>query len=105
MTPYLLPGMGVKIGWIFGSVALFSFIWGIIFFPELKGRSLEEVDELFAANLHAWQFKDYETHGTGRLLAALENEGMVPSKMEATEQVDNAAATAWKKEEPSKEAV
>ncbi|CAK7224870.1 hypothetical protein SBRCBS47491_005701 [Sporothrix bragantina] len=83
VTPYLLPGMGVKIGWIFGSVALFSFIWGILFFPELKGRSLEEVDELFEANLWAWQFSKYETHGTGRLLAALENEGMQPSKIEA----------------------
>lgn len=28
--------MGVHIGWIFGSVALFSVIWGILFFPELK---------------------------------------------------------------------
>lgn len=99
--------MGVKIGWIFGSVALFSFIWGIIFFPELKGRSLEEVDELFAAKLHAWQFKNYETHGTGRLLAELENEGMVPGKMESTEQAETVAPS-WKaggKEEPSKEVV
>lgn len=69
--------MGVRIGWIFGSVALFSMLWGIVFFPELKGRSLEEVDELFEANLKAWQFRDYQTHGTGRLLTALENEGMV----------------------------
>lgn len=88
--------MGVNIGWIFGSVAAFSVVWGAIFFPELKvcfsefiyaktssaistnyanqGRSLEEVDELFAANLKAWQFKKYETHGTGRLLTALEGE-------------------------------
>lgn len=36
VTPYLLPSLGVHIGWIFGSVALFSVIWGILFFPELK---------------------------------------------------------------------
>ncbi|OQV03352.1 hypothetical protein CLAIMM_08404 [Cladophialophora immunda] len=76
VTPYLLPGMGVNIGWIFGSVALFSTLWGALFFPELKGRSLEEVDELFAAKLHAWQFKKYETCGTGRLLTTIENEGV-----------------------------
>ncbi|KAL1866974.1 hypothetical protein VTK73DRAFT_4443 [Phialemonium thermophilum] len=77
VTPYLLPGMGVKIGWIFGSVGLFSLFWGIFFFPELKGRSLEEVDELFAAKLWAWQFSKYQTHGKGHLLAVLENEGVV----------------------------
>jgi hypothetical protein len=44
---------------------------------------LEEVDELFAANLWAWQFKKYETHGTGRLLAALENEGAAMGKVPA----------------------
>lgn len=68
--------MGVKIGWIFGSVAAFAIIWAIFFFPELKGRSLEEVDELFAAKLWAWQFSKYETHGAGHLVAALENEGV-----------------------------
>jgi hypothetical protein len=31
--------------------------------PELKGRSLEEVDELFATKLPAWKFKSYKTHG------------------------------------------
>ena len=36
VTPYLLPTMGVNIGWIFGSVALFASIWGFFFFPELK---------------------------------------------------------------------
>lgn len=36
VTPYLLPSMGVKIGWIFGSVGAFSILWGYFFFPELK---------------------------------------------------------------------
>lgn len=40
VTPYLLPDMGVNIGWIFGSVALFSVIWSAIFFPELKVSTL-----------------------------------------------------------------
>jgi len=67
--------MGVNIGWIFGSVAAFAIIWSYLFFPELKGRSLEEVDELFAANLWAWQFEKHDTHGSGALITALENEG------------------------------
>jgi MFS transporter, SP family, sugar:H+ symporter len=28
----------VNIGWIFGSVAAFSVVWGYFFFPELKVR-------------------------------------------------------------------
>lgn len=36
VTPYLLPSMGISIGWIFGSVAAFSVVWGFFFFPELK---------------------------------------------------------------------
>jgi SP family sugar:H+ symporter-like MFS transporter len=39
VTPYLLPKMGVNIGWIFGSVAAFSIVWGFLFFPELKVSS------------------------------------------------------------------
>lgn len=30
--------------------------------PELKGRTLEEIDELFAEKVPAWKFKSYQTH-------------------------------------------
>jgi SP family sugar:H+ symporter-like MFS transporter len=105
--------MGVNIGWIFGSVAAFSVVWGFLFFPELKvsshtslsymsdigridtnqGRSLEEVDELFAAKLWAWQYHKYETHGTGRLLALLENEGVAIEKAKIEEHEFTSAQT------------
>ena len=42
--------------------------------PELRGRSLEEVDELFEAGLQAWQFSSYKTRGTGALIAALQGD-------------------------------
>jgi len=32
--------MGSNIGWIFGSVAAFSVVWGFFFFPELKVSAL-----------------------------------------------------------------
>lgn len=31
------------------------------FMPELKGRTLEEIDELFANKVPAWKFKTYQT--------------------------------------------
>ncbi len=29
--------------------------------PEMKGRSLEELDEIFAARTPAWKFKEFQT--------------------------------------------
>ena len=40
--------------------------------PELSGRSLEEVDELFERRLWAWQFAGAETTGAGRRIHELE---------------------------------
>lgn len=49
--------------------------FGVFLIPELKGRSLEETDELFDAGLKwGWQFSSYETKGVGARIAALENE-------------------------------
>lgn len=50
-TPYLQAGphvqLGAKVGYVFMGLAALSFFFFIGFIPELKGRSLEEVDELF----------------------------------------------------------
>jgi MFS transporter, SP family, sugar:H+ symporter len=79
-TPYLLanpgPNLGPKIGWIFAAAGYLSGFFGIFHTPELMGRSLEEVDELFEANLWAWQFKGYETTGAAHRLTQIENRDM-----------------------------
>lgn len=41
--------------------------------PELKGRSLEEVVQLFVTKLPAWKFKSYETHGRFEVEKSPEN--------------------------------
>jgi hypothetical protein len=51
-----------------------------LFVPELKGRSLEEVDELFEAKLWAWQFSKYQTSGIGHRIAELEDHEAVADK-------------------------
>ena len=75
-TPYLLDGpsvqLGARVGYIFMGLAALSFIFFIFFLPELKGRSLEEVDELFERKLWAWQFSKAQTHGIGARIAAME---------------------------------
>lgn len=50
-TPYLQDGpevqLGARVGYVFMGLAAMSFFFFVFFTPELKGRSLEEVDELF----------------------------------------------------------
>jgi MFS transporter, SP family, sugar:H+ symporter len=55
--PYLLgPGyanLGAKVGFIYGSIGFTGCIWAFFYYPELKGRSLEEIDLMFIENVPA----------------------------------------------------
>ncbi|CAI7595769.1 unnamed protein product [Penicillium glandicola] len=66
-TPYLLstPGanLGAKLGYVWAAFAGVGAIWAWLCMPELKCRSLEDIDELFAAKLPARRFKDYDCTG------------------------------------------
>ncbi|RSM08148.1 hypothetical protein CEP52_004872 [Fusarium oligoseptatum] len=63
-TPYLLREIGSGLAYIWGGFA---------------GRNLEEIDQLFEANIPAWKFNKYQTGGLTHELAVLEN-GEVPGK-------------------------
>ncbi|WVF72551.1 hypothetical protein IAT40_007368 [Kwoniella sp. CBS 6097] len=74
--PYLLktPGanLGPKVGYLIGGNSFFALIFSLFYVPELAGRSLEEMDELFELRLWAWQFKGAETKGVGARITQLE---------------------------------
>lgn len=57
MVPYLISdsyaGLQSRVGFIFGSICVLGLVWAYFFFPELKGRSLEEIDEFFQAKVPA----------------------------------------------------
>ena len=87
-VPYMLAAMGPRVGYVvsplvvlslkrvaerqFAGIAAAGIVFAVLFVPELKGRSLEETDELFEMRLWAWQFGKAETTGIGRRIARLE---------------------------------
>ncbi len=50
-------GQGAKYGYIWAGSNLVCGIFFFFFLPELKGRTLEEIDELFERRISAWKFK------------------------------------------------
>ncbi|KAF4334038.1 general substrate transporter [Fusarium beomiforme] len=54
-------GWGQKIGLFFGGITLVYLIPCILIFPETKGRTYSELDELFARRIPAWRFASTKT--------------------------------------------
>ncbi|CEL03029.1 hypothetical protein ASPCAL04188 [Aspergillus calidoustus] len=62
-TPYLLDApyanLHSKVGFVFGALACCSFIFAYLCVPEMKGRSLEEINRMFQAKVPVRDFKSY----------------------------------------------
>ena len=62
--PYLLDApyadLGSKVGFIYGGLSFLGFVFGYFCLPELKNRSLEEIDVMFHAGIPLAQFKNYQ---------------------------------------------
>ncbi|KAI5917668.1 putative maltose permease [Camillea tinctor] len=59
---------GPKYGYIWTGSCAIAAIWIWLFLPEVKGRSLEEIDEMFEARLPARKFRKYRCTGTHAVL-------------------------------------
>ncbi|CAK7206854.1 hypothetical protein SEUCBS139899_009660 [Sporothrix eucalyptigena] len=92
-TPYLLADLGAKLAylWMAFSFAGAVYVWFVM--PELKGRSLEEIDQLFESRIAAWRFTKFETTGLTHDVSAIE-QGLSPDKLageiELAENANNA---------------
>ena len=56
---YAIRAIGAQIGFVFGSMAVLSFIFVFFCVPECKGRGLEEVQSMFRIGVPIRQFKHY----------------------------------------------
>lgn len=54
-------GWGQKTGLFFGGTTLIYLIPCVLLFPETKGRSYNELDELFDREIPAWRFASTQT--------------------------------------------
>jgi MFS transporter, SP family, sugar:H+ symporter len=63
--PYLISdqyaGLGGKVGFVYGSFCMAMFVLAFLFVPELKNRSLEEVDQMFASDTPLRKFGSIKT--------------------------------------------
>ncbi|KAL4882168.1 general substrate transporter [Aspergillus karnatakaensis] len=65
-------GLEGKIGFIWGGFSVLAFVWAFFVVPELKGRSLEELDELFENKVSTLNFSKYQSSGYGAQLTVAE---------------------------------
>ncbi|KAL1897614.1 hypothetical protein Sste5346_003920 [Sporothrix stenoceras] len=80
-APYLMDkgyaNLQSKIGFIYGGIGIVGCIWAYFYYPELKSRSLEEIDEMMRHNIPAWKTKDWVVpeDSIGHRLTEMENRG------------------------------
>lgn len=98
--PYLLDdpyaNLQSQVGFIYGAICFLALIWGFFFLPELKNRSLEELEELFAAKIPLRKFSKYQASGIGAAvsrLERLENDDPTITKLQVDHNDDSKVAT------------
>jgi MFS transporter, SP family, sugar:H+ symporter len=49
--PILFAAVGKYVFFLFGGCCVLMFVWALFCIPETKGKTLEEIDEVFGDNL------------------------------------------------------
>lgn len=91
-SPYLIAAIAAQTAYIWGSCAAAAAIWVWSCLPEMKGRTLEELDEvsrvqllspavllidfiqIFDAKIPAWRFAKYESSGLSHDIAEVQKD-------------------------------
>jgi hypothetical protein len=54
-----------KVGFVYGAFSVVAAIWVAFVLPEMRGRALEELDEMFGQRVSTFKFGTFETEGLG----------------------------------------
>ncbi|KAL1869974.1 hypothetical protein VTK73DRAFT_2895 [Phialemonium thermophilum] len=60
ILPYCLDALSSKTGFVFGSVSFLSILFVYFCVPECKGKTLEQVDQMFKEGVPLRRFGDYD---------------------------------------------
>jgi SP family sugar:H+ symporter-like MFS transporter len=64
--------LGSKVGMIYGGVCIVAFVFVYLVVPEMKGRSLEELDEMFHSGISPWKSSGFVATGVGAKITEVE---------------------------------
>ena len=98
-TPYLLDApyanLQSKVGFIFGSLACCSLVFAFFCVPEMKGRSLEEINQMFQDGVPVRKFGTHplarvaiEEEATERKFKSISDEANKAGSLEVTGEDD-----------------
>ncbi|KAF4473088.1 high-affinity glucose transporter [Fusarium albosuccineum] len=76
VNPYVQRSLDGAVTFIYGGFSVVAIIWVLCMVPETKNRSLEELDEMFQANVGTRKFKHYRCTGLGAHITQLEGHGI-----------------------------
>jgi hypothetical protein len=80
---------GAKYGYLWAGSNFACMLFFFFFMPELKGRTLEEIDELFAEKVSAWKFKGYKTTIQEKAMAEVKKHNGSETKGPVSEVVED----------------
>lgn len=67
------PGnLGSRVGMIYGSVSILAMAFVFFIVPEMKKRSLEELDDMFHSKVVAWRSRYFVSTGVGAQISTLQ---------------------------------
>ncbi|EKG20662.1 General substrate transporter [Macrophomina phaseolina MS6] len=76
MNPFVQdePGnLGSRVGMIYASISMAAIVFVYLVVPEMRGRSFEELDEMFQAGVPAWRSRMFKGTGVGARVTAAQN--------------------------------
>lgn len=68
------PGnLGSRVGMMYGGISILAAAFAFLMVPEMKSRSLEEIDEMFHAGTLAWRSTSFASSGIGAHISDINN--------------------------------
>ncbi|GAB1202662.1 hypothetical protein APSETT445_001283 [Aspergillus pseudonomiae] len=93
VNPYVQARLGGSVTFIYGGFSMVALIWVFLTVPETRGRSLEELDDMFQADVPTRQFKKYQCSGIGAHITGAQNVQSKEVKLVEEEWVENRGDT------------